>query len=283
MERDRHQAGAAGGMSAAETAPAAEHALDPFLDLLRCPVSGERLIAMPGALVTADGQHRYRIDEAGIPLFADGFLSEAAAVQRLHYNKIAAAYTANLGYPHTQEYMVYLDRAMRDAIGGGEFGTAAELCCGHGEALRAAGSIRISSMSRRTCCRTVKAQHRHPDALFVRGDATRVQLGGQERRYRGHVGPGYTMCRIARACSRRCAILSRAAASIASGQRFRRVAGDAGDCLPLVADARSRDGAPIVVPRDGSPARTSGSAIAALPNPRPLRFLPLHESRCVVF
>ena len=183
MERDRHQAGAAGGMSAAETAPAVdEHSLDPFLDLLRCPVSGERLIAMPGALVTADGQHRYRIDEAGIPLFADGFLSEAAAVQRLHYNKIAAAYTANLGYPHTQEYMVYLDRAMLDAIGGGELGTAAELCCGHGEALTLLGerSVRYIGIDvSENMLRTVKAQHRHPDALFVQGDATRVPLAAE--------------------------------------------------------------------------------------------------------
>src|SRR6202030_2302366 len=85
------------------------------------------------------GTHRYHLNPAGIPLFAEDFLTPDAEAQRRHYNKIAAAYTANLEYPHTQEYLAYLDRAALDAIGDGELGTVAELCCGRGEALKLFG------------------------------------------------------------------------------------------------------------------------------------------------
>jgi len=166
-------------MSAAEANSPTESSLDRFLDVLRCPLSGERLTAMPGALVSIDGQHRYRIDPAGIPLFVDGLLSPASAAQREHYNKVAAAYAANLGYPHTQEYGAYLDRVTLEAIGSEELGTVAELCCGHGEALtllggRAARYIGVDVSE--NMLQTVKAQHRRPDVLFVQGDATQTPL-----------------------------------------------------------------------------------------------------------
>ena len=40
-----------------------------FLDLLRCPLSGSRLVAEGDALVSADGMHRYPVNAAGVPLF----------------------------------------------------------------------------------------------------------------------------------------------------------------------------------------------------------------------
>src|SRR5262249_2179975 len=114
--------------------------INDFLDILRCPLSGERLTLDRNVLVTSSGVHRYRVSPEGIPLFAERFLSPAAQAQRHHYNKIVASYIANLEYPHTQEYLAYLDRATLDAIDDGDLGTVAELCCGRGEALKLFGT-----------------------------------------------------------------------------------------------------------------------------------------------
>jgi SAM-dependent methyltransferase len=149
-----------------------------FLDVLRCPHSGGRLTAHGDALVSADGQHRYRI-AAGVPLFADSELSAEAEAQRRHYDKIAAAFTANLEYPHTKEYLAYLDRVLFDAIGSGPLGTVAELCCGRGEALSLLGD-RISryigvDISENMLAAASK-EHHAANTLFLQGDATRVPL-----------------------------------------------------------------------------------------------------------
>src|SRR5579863_5361445 len=87
------------------------NSVDRFLDILRCPITGATLRHEQGALVSLDRTRSYRLGAAGVPLFAEHHLSAEATSQRHHYNKIAAAYTANLGYPHTREYLAYLDRA----------------------------------------------------------------------------------------------------------------------------------------------------------------------------
>jgi len=156
-----------------------ENRIDGFLDLLRCPQSGLPLTLQGDALVSADGAHRYRVTASGIPLFAEHFLSPGAEIQRRHYNKIAAAYTANLEYPHTQEYLAYLDQATLEAIGEGDLGTLAELCCGRGEALTLFGGricryvgIDISE----NMLQATRVLHNRRDALFVQGDATRLPI-----------------------------------------------------------------------------------------------------------
>ena len=153
--------------------------ITPFLDILRCPQSGQTLILAQNWLVTPKGDFRYRVNEAGIPLFAEQFLSHEAEVQRHHYDKIAAAYTANLEYPHTQEYLAYLDRVTLAAIGDDDLGTVAELCCGRGEApalfgrrIRRYIGIDVSE----NMLRAALAEHDLPDAIFAQGDATRVPL-----------------------------------------------------------------------------------------------------------
>ena len=150
-----------------------------FLDVLRCPHSGERLIVKGDALVTEEGRQRYRLSATGIVLFAENPASPDAQAQRQHYNKIAAAYTANLGYPHTREYLAYLDRAVLEAAGEGELGTVAELCCGRGEALTLIGSrvgryigIDISE----TMLEATLNQHNHPRAILLQADATLAPL-----------------------------------------------------------------------------------------------------------
>ncbi len=150
-----------------------------FLDILRCPATGAALSQSGFSLSSSDGTHRYRVTETGIPLFAESLLSADADVQRDHYNKVAAAYTANLEYPHTKEYIAYLDRAVLDAIGDGELGTVAELCCGRGEAPALLGArIRryVGVDISENMLEAARALHDRPNAIFVQGDATRTPI-----------------------------------------------------------------------------------------------------------
>src|ERR1044072_5085971 len=103
----------------------------PILDLLRCPVTGAPLTQEGDVLRSIAGSTSYRINDCGIPLFAESALSDDALIQRDHYEKIAQDYVTNLGYPHTLEYMTYLDRVLLDVVEDEHLGTIAELCCGH--------------------------------------------------------------------------------------------------------------------------------------------------------
>lgn len=114
-------------------------ALEDFLDLLRSPVSGEALALEQGQLVATHGDRRFKITETGIPLFAAEFCSADARLQQAHYEKIGRSYVENLAYPHTEEYMAYLDRALLKTIDPARLGTVAEICCGRGEAFKLLG------------------------------------------------------------------------------------------------------------------------------------------------
>jgi ubiquinone/menaquinone biosynthesis C-methylase UbiE len=156
--------------------------LESFLDILRCPRSGQRLTIEGEALATVDGRQRYQLSSTRIPLFAEDFVSPEAEKQRRHYNKIAVAYTANLEYPHTRAYLAYLDDAVLEAVGEGALGTVAELCCGRGEALTLFGSrvrryIGID-VSEGMLQSTLK-QHNHPNAIYLQADSTRVPLSSE--------------------------------------------------------------------------------------------------------
>jgi len=156
--------------------------VDRFLDVLRCPVTGARLSHDRDSLLTDDGAHRYRVNTAGIPLFAASSLSPESEAQRRHYDKIAAAYTANLEYPHTKEYLAYLDRSLLDPIGEGNLGTVAELCCGRGEALPLLGSRTLRYVGvdiSENMLAEAKKIHDHSNALFVQADATHVPLADE--------------------------------------------------------------------------------------------------------
>jgi|SRR5579864_4060439 len=149
-----------------------------FLDILCCPISHGRLHVDGKSLATADGRHRYPV-EAGIPLFAQSALPPASQVQRVHFDRVADAYAANLSYAHTQEYMAYLDQCFLDAAAGEALGTVVELCCGCGEALKLLGRKIVRyvgvDLSERMLQGAV-AGSAHPDAIFIQGDATRVPL-----------------------------------------------------------------------------------------------------------
>lgn len=148
------------------------------LDLLRCPVNGAALHPNGDELVCADGQHRYRVVD-GIPLFAEQFCSPEGLSQQAHYEKIAGAYVANLNYPHTEEYVAYLDRVLLEAIGDRPLGTVAELCCGRGEAFQLLGArinrgvgVDVSP----SMLRAAAALHDASQLSFVQGDATMLPL-----------------------------------------------------------------------------------------------------------
>ena len=153
--------------------------IDAFLDLLRCPETGLPLVREGDALAVRGRPNRYRLTPEGIPLFAGKLAPGDSETQRQHYNRIAAAYTANLGYPHTQEYIAFLDRKTLEAIGDAPIGTLAELCCGRGEALsllgtRAARYVGVDISE--NMLQAAMAAHRHPRAAFLQADATRVPL-----------------------------------------------------------------------------------------------------------
>lgn len=151
------------------------------LDLLCCPTTrsplarrGDNLVALSG-----DRELGYRVDELGIPLFAEQFCSPEARVQQAHYEKIASAYVANLGYAHTQQYMAYLDNALLAVIKEEALGTVAEICCGRGEAFQLLGSrIRrgVGVDISQSMLKTAQSEHAGRPFTFIQGDATTLPL-----------------------------------------------------------------------------------------------------------
>lgn len=157
------------------SAPSAE-----IVALLRCAKSGADLVMEDGVLVACGTGDRYAITPSGIPLLADAVLSSDGAAQRDHYDGVAASYLTNLTYPHTREYMAYLDRALLAVAGRASLGTVAEICCGAGEGLQLLGSRAVVGVgvdvSTRMLEAAVASVRGDPSRGFVQGDATRLPL-----------------------------------------------------------------------------------------------------------
>ena len=146
------------------------------LDLLRCPETGERLVAIEGALVASSGRS-YPLTPTGIPLFAQQPATENARRQMAQYDKMAAAYEANLGYPHTRAYFGHLDDALLAAVDDGPFEVVIELCCGLGEAFKLlSGRFRRGVGIDISLAMLGRAQAANAGApvAFVQGDAMRL-------------------------------------------------------------------------------------------------------------
>jgi SAM-dependent methyltransferase len=149
------------------------------IHLLRCPITSAPLAQDGAFLRSVAGNERYRINDRGVPLFASHFLSHDALSQQRHYEKIAKAYVTNLSYPHTREYMAHLDCVLLDVVDPNRLSTVAELCCGHGEALKllrgkfehAVGVDITESM-----LDIAVAHHAAENVTFIQGDATRLPL-----------------------------------------------------------------------------------------------------------
>ena len=151
--------------------------LDPPLSLLRCPDTRSALRAIDGALVAESGA-RYALTPSGIPIFAPN-LSMSAQRQQDHYDRIAAAYAANLDYPHTRAYNAHLDDAVIEAVAGASLGTCAELCCGTAEGFALLDSKIVRGVGIDVSLAMLeRAARRHADGrfTFVQADATRLPL-----------------------------------------------------------------------------------------------------------
>ena len=96
--------------------------------------------------------------------------SETAERQRRHYDRIAALYAANLGYPHTQEYMRYLDGEFLRLLPHGRLGVVVELCCGTGEAYALVADRADFAVGLDISLEMLKrARARHPKLRLVQG------------------------------------------------------------------------------------------------------------------
>ena len=103
--------------------------------------------------------------------------SDIAERQRRHYDRIADLYAANLAYPHTQEYMRYLDGEFLRLLPQGGLGSVVEICCGTGEAYALVADRAEFAIGVDISLQMLKrAQARHPKLRLVQGDATRLPL-----------------------------------------------------------------------------------------------------------
>ncbi len=151
----------------------------PFLDILRCPISGSQLDFIGGKLRTFDGRYEYATDEFGIPLFAEEFCDQDAYIQQQHYDRVSSLYLRNLTYPHTQEYMAFLDRVLLELVDYSNLGTVRAICCGHGEAFLMLDKYITKGVGvdvSHQMLRAAASRHGSPDKIFVQGDATRLPL-----------------------------------------------------------------------------------------------------------
>ena len=104
------------------------------LEILSCPKSGRKLSLQESYLQDNDGTGIYPIDDSGIVQFAQKVASPDSRAQQDHYDKVAESYLTNLNYPHTSEYLTYMDGRFRDFVGNQCSGNVLELCCGNSEA-----------------------------------------------------------------------------------------------------------------------------------------------------
>jgi ubiquinone/menaquinone biosynthesis C-methylase UbiE len=103
--------------------------------------------------------------------------TDHAKRQRHHYDRIAETYAANLGYPHTQEYMRYLDREFLTLLPPGPLGVVVELCCGSGVAYALVADRAKEAVGLDISYEMLKqARRRHPELHVVQGDATRLPM-----------------------------------------------------------------------------------------------------------
>jgi len=148
-------------------------------EFLRCPRTGQGLRFENGILITEAGDQTYQVTESGIPLFAEEFCSADARAQQQHYNSISRIYQENLAYPHTLAYQDYLDKVLLDVVGDAELGSAAEICCGAGEAFQLLGrrvTLGVGVDVSINMLESARARGHGPAFHAVQGDATRLPL-----------------------------------------------------------------------------------------------------------
>jgi len=93
------------------------------------------LIQADGKLLDVYGERAFSAKNSILHV-SGNFISNAGNDQQAHYDSVSSGYMANLSYPHTKQYMEYLDRQIFLNIGKDSLGDTIELCCGQGEALK---------------------------------------------------------------------------------------------------------------------------------------------------
>ena len=151
------------------------------LALLRCPSTGERLVEESGRLVAANGSSAFEISASGIPRLLPPETSADALRQMEHYDEdLARQYGENLTYPHTREYMAYLDQCLEREVTSGDLDNVAEICCGQGEVLKLfVDRVRFGvgvDVSLPMLERARKSEASRVDYLYVQGDATKLPI-----------------------------------------------------------------------------------------------------------
>jgi SAM-dependent methyltransferase len=152
--------------------------LKPFLPLLKSPASESPLNLVGGELVEENGT-KYSISPSGIPLFAAQHAGPDARAQQAHFDALADAYIANLDYPHTAEYIRYLDRILVEHTPAGDLGSIAEICCGRGEMFRLVPKRFTHGVGVDISLRMLekaRAETTPNRILFVQGDALQLPL-----------------------------------------------------------------------------------------------------------
>lgn len=151
-----------------------------FADLLRCPVTGEPLVASSnGSLANVSGTCRYAVNEMGIPLLATKTKSTATLAQERHFDAHSQSYVQNLSYPHTEEYLNHIYDTFLATACDAKLDCVAEICCGDASLFRRIASrlgrgigIDISQNMLEVARSNLPAEN----ILFVQGDALSLPL-----------------------------------------------------------------------------------------------------------
>jgi len=152
-----------------------------LLKLLRCPTTKSLLHVdiINNKLVSQSGCEDFKINRNGIPLFSPLPKTSESKRQQAHYDKVSKEYCENLAYPHTEEYMKYLDASLLDIIKTVSLGRMAEVCCGRGEAIslfrnyyNEAVGVDISE----AMLNQGANQHSEGNVFLLQGDATNLPL-----------------------------------------------------------------------------------------------------------
>jgi SAM-dependent methyltransferase len=149
------------------------------LNFLCCPTSGASLHRDENGLQLEATEHVYPIDENGIVQFAKHASSGESRAQQEHYDRVSAAYIENLSFPHTVEYLAYLDSAFNELIDGRCQGNVLELCCGAGEAGKLLNGRYEHLLGLDISYSMVRAARlNYPNAMtsFHQGDATELPV-----------------------------------------------------------------------------------------------------------
>ncbi len=150
-----------------------------LVTLLRCPKSAQPLTWDGTSLRSADGRFDYPLPEDGIPGLMVENPTPATRIQQQHYDKVSAQFIENLGYPHTQEYLAYLDEALARTVGPDPFERTAEICCGAGEAITLFGERLGRTVAvdvSRNMLRVGRRQIDRTSVAFIQGDATDIPM-----------------------------------------------------------------------------------------------------------